>query len=200
MDLQTYKEHTVKVEAFMADEVQAFEQKVKELTHGWHDYDRAEYYENVHDQYWDLCKVFPNIQRQSELMSIYTILENTINRICSVFESSIDNPVKLEDLQANGIIDKGKRYLEKVVRIQFPSSHPSWVEITNIQTIRNSFVHANGLVKTGNSKLLKYIKKSEFLELDSKNIIQIKNGFSVHCLDVFSSFVEELFTQIISKK
>ena len=200
MDLETFKQHTKKVESFLQDEVKAFEKYAREHTADWDEYERAEYYENSSDHYWELSKVYPNIQRKSELISIYTILENTINRICLVFESSIDNPVKMKDLEANGIIDQARRYLEKVVRLNFPNEHASWKEILKIQQIRNSFVHADGYVKTGNSDLIKYINSSNYLKLKSNNSIEISNGFSEHCLDVFSEFFKELFLRIEALK
>lgn len=196
MDLDTFKQHTKNVESFLSQEVKAFEKYAEEVTSEWEEFERAEYYEDSSDQYWELSKVYPNIQRKSELISIYTILESTINRICLVYQSSIDNPVKLKDLDAHGIIDQGKRYLEKVVRLDFPSQHPSWKEIDKIQQIRNSFVHAAGHVKAGNKDLIKYIKQSKFLELKNDNHIEINNGFSEHCLDVFENFFEELFARM----
>ena len=199
MDLETFKQHTRNVESFLNQEVKAFEKHAAEITAEWEDFERAEYYENSHDEYWELSKVYPNIQRKSELISIYTILENTINRICLVYQSSIENPVKMKDLEANGIIDQGKRYLEKVVLLDFPTSHKSWKEITKIQQIRNSFVHAAGHVKTGNSDLIKYINQSQYLELKN-NKIEILNGFSEHCLNIFEDFFNELFTRMEALK
>ncbi len=199
MDLETFKQHTRNVESFLNQEVKVFEQRAAKITSEWEDFERAEYYENSHDEYWELSKVYPNIQRKSELISIYTILENTINRICLVYQSSIENPVKMKDLKANGIIDQGKRYLEKVVLLNFPTNHESWKEITKIQQIRNSFVHAADHVKSGNSDLIKYINQSQHLELRN-NKIEIISGFSEHCLNIFEDFFNELFTRMEALK
>ncbi len=199
MDLETFKQHTRNVESFLNQEVKVFEKRAEEITSEWEDFERAEYYENSHDEYWELSKVYPNIQRKSELISIYTILENTLNRICLVYQSSIENPVKMKDLEANGIIDQGKRYLQKVVLLNFPTSHESWKEITKIQQIRNSFVHAAGHVKSGNSDLIKYINQSQHLELRN-NKIEILSGFSEHCLNIFEEFFNELFTRMEALK
>lgn len=200
MDLGTFKQHTKNVELFLHQEVKAFEKNASEITAEWEDFERAEYYEDSHYEYWELSKVYPNIQRKSELISIYTILEDNLNRICIVYESSIDNLVKIKDLEANGIIDRSKRYLEKVVCLDFPSSHQSWKEITKIQQIRNSFVHAGGCVKTGNTELIKYINQSEFFELSKDNKVQIHSGFSEHCLSIFEDFFNELFFRMETLK
>lgn len=199
MDLEAFKKHIRNVESFLNQEVIAFEKHAAEVTAEWEDFERAEYYENLHNEYWELSKVYPSIQRKSELISIYTILENTINKICLLYQSSIENPVKIEDLEANGIIDRSKRYLEKVVLLDFPSRHNSWKEITKIQQIRNSFVHADGNVKTGNSDLIKYINQSQYLELKN-NKIKILNGFSEYCLQIFENFFNELFTRMEALK
>ena len=199
MDLETFKQHTRNVESFLNQEVKVFEKHAAEITAEWEGFERAEYYENAHDEYWELSKVYPNIQRKSELICIYTILENTINRICLGYESFIENPVKMKDLEANGIIDKGKCYLEKVVLLDFPTNHESWIEITKIQQIRNSFVHAAGHVKTGNTDLIKYVNQSKYLVLKNDEI-EILNGFSEHCLNVFEDFFNELFIRMEALK
>ncbi|HFQ5433974.1 TPA: hypothetical protein ACGVBV_004503, partial [Vibrio vulnificus] len=141
----------------------------------------------------------PLIQRKSELISAYTILESGLNKVCEIFEENIDHPIKISDLSAHGIISKSKKYLEKVVQIKFPRDS-LWLEIQLIQEIRNAFVHNEGIVKSGNKKLISYIEQSRFLELRPDFKIFINEGFSLYCLQLFQEFFFSLFSEIDRSK
>ncbi|HIF5816144.1 TPA: hypothetical protein ACX3EK_002095, partial [Vibrio parahaemolyticus] len=128
-ELDSYMQHSDQVESLLNDEVKAFEGRHKNIA-ATMDQDQAEeYLEYMSDEYWELADKLPSIQRKSELISIYTLLENGLNQICSIYEHHLTNPIKLADLSSHGIIDKSKKYLEKVAQINFPSQTPEWEEI-----------------------------------------------------------------------
>jgi hypothetical protein len=112
----------------------------------------------------------------------------------------------MTDLKADGFIDQAQKYLVKVARIEFPNSHASWKELLKIQQIRNSFVHADGYVKSGNRDLIKYIRSSPYLDCDErfqspqKFGIVIKSGFTSHCAGLLGDFFDELFIKIDESK
>ena len=85
------------------------------------------------------------------------------------------------------------------MRINFPSKTDEWKELLFIQNIRNSFVHSNGKVKTGNANLLTYIRNSTYLELTTNHKIQINGGFTKHCLKIFKDFFTVLLSRIEDK-
>ncbi|WP_215406625.1 hypothetical protein [Vibrio gigantis] len=62
-----------------------------------------------------------------------------------------------------------------------------------IQQIRNKLVHAQGIIPSGNQKLIGYIKGNQFLELSEGYKIIINKGFVEYCTRVFDSFFEEFF-------
>jgi hypothetical protein len=198
-ELDSYKAHVEKVDVLLDNEVEGFEQMHQDIAGHMDNEMQAEgYLHYIHDEHWELSEKIPSIQRKAELISLYTILENGLNQVCHIFESNINNPVLLSDLSSNGIIDKSKKYLEKVALIKFPSGEGSvWEEITLIQNIRNAFVHKEGLVKQGHNDLIDYINGSQFLDLKLNEII-INKGFSRHCLQLFVDFFTSLFCAIDS--
>ncbi|MEZ9553356.1 hypothetical protein AB4248_00260 [Vibrio splendidus] len=195
-ELDSYKEHTIKIEKFLTKEIEFFETKKQNTISRLSEYDKEAYLDFVDDIYWDLNETYPTIQRQSELISIYTLLENSLNQLCFTCEKYVENPIKMADLSSKGIVGKYKKYLEKVVQIKFPSESDSWNEIINIQEIRNAIVHNNSVVKSGNTRLLGYIKQSNYLLVNENYKIEIKSGFSLYCLDIFKTFFSELFLRM----
>ncbi|HHF2972710.1 TPA: hypothetical protein ACPJ0I_003667 [Vibrio diabolicus] len=199
MQYDTYKEHARKVDDFLESEAERFKADVEKLAQGKESYERDEYLEEMAEQFQELKFEFPSIQRRAELITIYTVLEHQFQQICQAYERELENPVKIKDLDSNGIIDQCRKYLEKVALVDFPSKYPAWVEITKIQQLRNCVVHADGVVKTGNQDLRGYIKGNPFLSLAHNNKVLIESGFSEHCINVFCDFLTELFDKMLQE-
>ncbi|MCG0019469.1 hypothetical protein [Vibrio parahaemolyticus] len=199
MQYDTYKEHARKVDDFLESEAETFKADVEKLAQGKESYERDEYLEEMAEQFQELKCEFPSIQRRAELITIYTVLEHQFQQICQAYERELENPVKIKDLDSNGIIDQCRKYLEKVALVDFPSKYPAWVEITKIQQLRNCVVHADGMVKTGNQDLRGYIKGNPFLSLAHNNKVLIESGFSEHCINVFCDFLTELFDKMLQE-
>ena len=199
----SYENLTKKVSEFLKDEMISFEKRNHGIPESLIKFDAEVHPPEIIDEYWDLSEAFPNIQRRSELMSVYSLLEDSLNKICEAFERFIKNPIKINDLSSRNILIQYKSYLEKVVIINFPDGdNSSWEEIINIQEIRNSFIHKDGTVKLGNGDLRKYVLNSNFLCFIESNIwdaqkktfvkiekMIIKDGFTVHCISVFVRFL-----------
>ncbi|MFT5812825.1 MAG: hypothetical protein ACI9VT_000562 [Psychroserpens sp.] len=197
MELDSYIAHVKKVDSLLETEKSDFEKHLQDNIAQMSALDGVAYTDYMHDEYWELSETLPSIQRKSELISVYTILENGLNKICKIFQDQLQNPVKISDLSAYGIIDKSKKYLEKVALLEFPAGKGScWEEITLIQQIRNALVHNEGFVKPRNESLAEYIKSSKYLELNSDSKVLIKKGFSWYCLQLFQDFFTSLFVEI----
>ncbi|MBF4376707.1 hypothetical protein EAY46_27385, partial [Vibrio anguillarum] len=108
-ELDLYKTHVTKVELLLASEVETFNKELLVITEQMSDSDANGFKCYREDDFFDLSITFPLIQRKSELISAYTILDNGLNKVCDIFEENIDNPIKLSDLSAYGIIDKSKK-------------------------------------------------------------------------------------------
>ncbi|HCG8585653.1 TPA: hypothetical protein NJ534_003554 [Vibrio parahaemolyticus] len=199
MQYDMYKEHARKVDDFLESEAETFKADVEKLAQGKESYERDEYLEEMAEQFQELKFEFPSIQRRAELITIYTVLEHQFQQICQAYERELENPVKIKDLDSNGIIDQCRKYLEKVALVDFPSKYPAWVEITKIQQLRNCVVHADGMVKTGNQDLRGYIKGNPLLSLAHNNKVLIESGFSEHCINVFCDFLTELFDKMLQE-
>jgi hypothetical protein len=199
IEFDYHEEHANRIEKLYLEEVVRFKEKIEKESEGLEGLEKLEHFECYQRDFDYLYDKIPNIQRSSELMTAYSLLETNLLRICETFEKESDNPGRIRDLNSKGYINQAKLYLEKVVRINFPSKNDTWEEILLIQNIRNSFVHSIGKVKTGNAELIKYISKSSYLELNANYQIIIKNGFTNHCLRTFKNFFDVMFSLIQDK-
>ncbi|MEI8626034.1 hypothetical protein P4S67_19065 [Pseudoalteromonas sp. B137] len=149
----------------------------------------------VIDEYWDLYTFFPSIHRRSEVINAYSILEHGLRSLCDVYERKSVSNIKLNDLAAHGYVDKSKKYLEKVINIEFPVSGP-WEDIKYIQQLRNKLVHEDGVINTNNKELFNYIGNHSMLELDNSNRLIILAGYTEECYSVIRHFFFNLFSSL----
>lgn len=117
----------------------------------------------------------------SIIISVYSYLEQTLLEICQVAE--VDRVIKIEDISGKGVL-KFKKYIEKVVGINFDNLNDEWNEITKINQLRNHFVHTSNSVlskKESNNRIntikeIKHLKITEFeehylIEFESSDVI-----------------------------
>lgn len=197
-DIDLFKVHVTGIESYLKKEVDDLVNYHEERTKDYSEEEKEEYYEFYSDDYWLLNEIFPNIQRKSELIGVYTLLENHLNVLCSIYEKHSNSAVKVSDLKGKGIIDTARKYLTKVLGIGFPTGN-EWSEIKSIQRIRNLFVHNDGKLKGSEEDkrpIKEYIDRSPYLKLDQFERILIDKGFSEHCLSTFRKFFDDLCTEI----
>jgi hypothetical protein len=194
-ELQHYRLHSEKVETLLEQEMLTLKKDHEEMTKDWPEFERAEFIENARDDYRELGKIFPEIQRNSNVISVYSVLENNLNHLCSLYSRITESDIELKDFGETDIIKRAQVYLTKVAKVDFPSDHSSWEEIQKIQQIRNKLVHAQGIIPSGNSKLITYINGNLYLELNGTSKVAIQKGFVEYCTRVFGDFFEEFFTR-----
>lgn len=84
-DLEEFKQHVIGVENYLSSEVKNRGDYHEKVTENYTEEEKNEYYDFYSDDYWELKKVFPSIQRKSELAGIYTVLEHNLNLLCSIY-------------------------------------------------------------------------------------------------------------------
>ncbi|MEI8607918.1 hypothetical protein P4S70_01770 [Enterovibrio sp. Hal110] len=92
---------------------------------------------SFNDQLIDLEFNFYRVNRVSSVLSLYSYLENTLNRFCHQKQSQYDLPISVSDLSGNGII-RCKIYLEKFNLVNFsdPVCNGAWSSLINLNKLR----------------------------------------------------------------
>jgi hypothetical protein len=161
-------------------------------------------YDGLDSESWDLERVFkehfPNLQRKSALISLYSFLEFELYNLCVLFKTKEDYKIDLKDIKGRGI-EKSVLYLKKAADVHLDISDNNWNELINIQKIRNLIVHNNSNLTSLDGKLkedeLKYINRNEFLTGESEIIIDY--GFLTHVLTSFNNLFKQI-DNLIQKK
>jgi hypothetical protein len=115
---------------------------------------------------YQLRQLFPRIVWASTLLSIYSLLEHTLDDFCDIVQQEESLLLSARDLKDRGI-KRSETYLRKVARIPFPSELKEWQHIQDANTIRNCLSHAGGILEDSNDKkrLRKIVAKDRHLKI-----------------------------------
>lgn len=130
---------------------------------------------------------FPNLLRSSLFVTIYSTVENELNRLCS--QLAKDDSLDVEDLRGNGII-RARTFLCKVCRVDFPDSSEEWKQLKEYNQLRNVLVHDNG-IDLGNH-LTVLLESSPGLKVGEDRSVHLERQF---CPEVLAT-VRRFFGQI----
>jgi hypothetical protein len=96
---------------------------------------------------WDMKALFeehfPNLQRRSALITVYSSFEFEFFELCSLFQSEKRLQIGATDLSGKGI-SQCVNYLEKVGQLDVHLGSRQWQTINHIRAIRNMIVHRDG--------------------------------------------------------
>lgn len=153
------------------------------------------------DKTWDLDSVFndyfPNLQRQSAIICLFSAFEHELNKLCELMQKHENCKVSFKDLNGNGIV-RAKDYLVKVVELNIDTSTQNWMEIKNIQKIRNKIVHSNGTFRETDQEI-HYIENCDYLEMNNETELVILEGFLNHFLNTTHEFCQQIQDEIDKK-
>jgi hypothetical protein len=154
-------------------------------------------HQSLDDQAWDLgvifCEYFPNLQRRSALITLFSFFEYELNKACNLFQEFEKYQVSLGDISGVGI-ERAKTYLRKVASLDLNPATPEWTEVKNIQALRNLIVHADGRILDGDGKkrsgVARYVKESPHLVCETE--VFIRAGYLKHVLNSFNAYFEQI--------
>lgn len=152
--------------------------------------------DELSDTYWQFAERFPNILRNSFLITCCSFLENQLNAICSMEKRKRSLKLDITDLSGKGA-ERARNYLKKVAGIDFPDDD-SWNQIKNINSIRNFIVHNEGrLNSTENAKKIRlYIEKRSDISLDEHNAIILSANYCRHVVNTIEAFLISLLKRL----
>ena len=153
-----------------------------------------EVYRGLDSEAWDLNAIFeyffPNLQRRSALITLFSFFEHELDGLCDLFIRKENVSVSLNDMRGTGI-DRSVLFLTKVVGLPIDKDTALWQEIKNVQKIRNLIVHNNGELKdrSGNAvgDVIKYIIASPYLSGEDE--VEIRDGYLAKVIDTFAGIV-----------
>ena len=121
--------------------------------------------------------IFLKTFHYSTIVTVYSLLEISLNDLCRFLRNSKKLSLSLEELRGNGI-KRAKLYLAKVCLIDFPESN-EWNEILKLNKIRNCIVHAQGDIEDAKSPktLRNIVASTRGVELENDRFIRIDSEY-----------------------
>ncbi|GMR17671.1 MAG: hypothetical protein BMS9Abin33_0064 [Gammaproteobacteria bacterium] len=108
-----------------------------------------EHHQDIVESYsWELHQnqyKFPNMHRESLIITIYNFLESELNQLCGIIAESIDRKIRLKDLHGKGI-NRALLYLSKVAEFEMSKMGSELPYIKNVNLLRNQIVHSGGVL------------------------------------------------------
>ncbi|MBX9636659.1 MAG: hypothetical protein K2Q45_03820 [Nitrosomonas sp.] len=132
---------------------------------------------------------------KSAIISIYTYLEFFLDDFCMKIHELERKSTSPRDFPGNGIF-RSRRYLDKVLFIDFVNLNPQWEKLTNLNKIRNFLVHSNGVLTTEETKvnICKTIKNISGIKLEDDHL-EVSPNYIRDILSVIENTLTEIVRQ-----
>ncbi|MGX9290685.1 hypothetical protein ACSLGF_05555 [Bacillus sp. A015] len=155
------------------------------------EYDKNKYLNDNLDNFYNLQVAYPNLLRQSLLVSIISFLEV---ELISLFR--LENET-LVSLQGN-ILQKISKYA-KAEHGSFPNSKSYWNYIQNVYELRNCIVHNSGFISMSKNpkRLSKIIER--FKHVKGATTINIEKDFLFEFINEVKKFLLDLRLEYTKK-
>lgn len=148
---------------------------------------------------WDLHLnqyKYPNLHRESLIITVFNFLEHQLNSLCQIFYESIDSDLKLKDINGQGV-ERAFLFLKKVVNVDFSHFGAELPVIKGVNLVRNIIVHNGGVLPDdANSKVNKFIASSEYISGSAGGGINIQPEFIDCFVKVLVAFFEKLDNEV----
>lgn len=159
------------------------------------------------DDFQKYGRSFPKQYYNPILLSLFSLLESWMKRICELENHDSSSHVKITDLSGNNYIEKSRKYLMLVAELDLSDADKLWSKIREIQKIRNAIIHneSNILIdknrKLEKQDLYNLIKKDVRFEFNQSNgDFYIKNKeYLVEVIQTITDYLDIILDKIIQK-
>lgn len=187
-----YKDYLIEIEGKFAGDLDKLEKRYKADSKRAADLSPQD--EDVTGYYADelhrIESVFRRAFRYSAIVTIHSLLETSMNSMCSFLQKKHGYGPGLQDIKGDGI-ERSRLYLSKVCGIEFPDTSHEWQELQKLNQLRNCIVHANGDVSQvlNRARLAGIIKNTKGLKVELERYLVIDTTYLKQAV----SWVEDLF-------
>lgn len=145
---------------------------------------------------------FSTILNQSIYLTIYSSFEIEFFNLCKWCQKIENFKIGPKDIKGQNYILQCRNYITKVLDVNLDSLNEEWIEIRKCQFIRNSIAHNNGILKSPQNDVLKFIEESRGISFDAeKSSIKIESiDFLKTLIDKLTNFLSGTAEKIISEK
>jgi hypothetical protein len=195
--LEEFRQYTQEIESkFDADKAE-LARRYSDSVNGLSAEEVNEVNDYFADDYYTIEESYVGLFRRSTLVSIYSFLENAMNRLCRYLARKNSYSFALNDLKGEGIV-RARNYLEKSAGADFNLLNGEWSKLKLLNKVRNCIVHCEGDVSAFNSgSIAGIINATPGLSLRSERLIMVERIYIDACITTVEKFLEKLYNQLL---
>jgi len=137
---------------------------------------------------------FPNLQRRSALITVYSYFEHELRKLCILFQHEKRLELTPTDLRGKGF-EQSADYLQKVVGLTIDKKSSEWQSFKRIRAIRNMVVHRDGRVQNSQGEIPEEdgdaIAHLKYLKVEGNEVV-LDKGFVSQAVDIFKDYFKVL--------
>lgn len=194
-ELIEYQNIHAQIECLWKSEDEKIQAQVQDLLQRYPD---SEEQEIVESYAWEMHLnqfLYPDINRSSLLVTLYTFLEQQLNGLCEILSESLGAPIRVEDLSGKGV-ERALLFLRKVALFDLGRvSSLSFVK--GLNRLRNRIVHAGGLLPLNpQDKLNKFVVATPGLHGEPGAYVKLTPEFIDCLINRLTQLFDELDKQV----
>lgn len=192
--LEKFRLYTLQLEQKFTADKQSVEDSYQEAISQVSDDEATDAHEYFGEMYQEIDSVNVPLFRHSTVVTLYTFLESSMNKLCRHLYRLKQYSVELSDLKGDGI-SRAKLYLEKLANVDFDKLNGDWSKLSSLNAIRNCLVHAEGNINGVRSptKLTKIVENTDGIYANYNSEIVIEREYVENCIDTIESFLIQLY-------
>jgi len=137
---------------------------------------------------------FPNLQRRSALITVYSYFEHELHKLCILFQHQKRLKLTPTDLRGKGF-EQSADYLQKVVGLTIDKKSSEWQSFKKIRAIRNMIVHRDGRLQDSQGKIPAEVSDAMVLLKHLKGEggqVVLEKYFVSQAVDIFKDYFKVL--------
>jgi|GEM_PF-2505678 len=139
--------------------------------------------------------IFPDILWRTTFLHCYFLLEYSLDQVCKNIQQVENHKLKLNDINGNGIF-RASVYLKKVCNIISPFETQNWAKLSDYNTLRNIFVHSDGVAQNVKKKIVEIAKRHPGLLIAIFDIDTLGIRFTKEFILSTIKTIEEFFNDL----
>lgn len=154
----------------------------------------SQYHSQFFDSEESAINTMKYLQRNACLISLFTILESKLKRLCQLIKTELNLGKELnKNSPGNNDIERIRNYLIKQVGLTLDKSNSILLQIENDKILRNAIVHYDGIIE--GSKRHCFIIPTSVLVIDWEAKIESPE-YLILLIDKIQNFLNELFIEV----
>ena len=143
MHLEHFDFYVSKMSADLMGEKELIQKRLDEMSAGLSQDEAAFLEYEVSDEFYLIDDVFLPLFLHSSTISLFAFFESELTALCKRLDRAQSQGSVWPSLNGSGI-GKAKQYLKDHTSVNFGQLNSYWVNLNNMQSIRNCLAHANG--------------------------------------------------------